>query len=98
MMVQPRAVVTRSGLEGLVADEDITATGGGNYDNMNVGTGKAITINFTLQDGETSGLASNYTISEQTINTGIITTKTLTYTVAANDKTYDGDTPLHRPP
>ena len=86
------AVVTRSGLEGLVADEDITATGGGNYDNMNVGTGKAITINFTLQDGETSGLASNYTISEQTINTGIITTKTLTYTVAANDKTYDGNT------
>ncbi|NCX50057.1 MAG: filamentous hemagglutinin, partial [Gammaproteobacteria bacterium] len=86
------AEVTRSGLVGLVGDEDVTATGGGNYDNANVGTDKAITISYTLQDGETSGLASNYTIAEQTTNTGVITAKALTYTAAADNKTYDGDT------
>jgi len=86
------AAVTSSGLVGLVAGEDVTATGGGNYDNANVGTGKAITISYTLQDGETAGLASNYTIAEQTTNSGVITAKALTYTVSASNKTYDGTT------
>jgi autotransporter-associated beta strand protein len=86
------AAVTSSELIGLVGDEDVTASGGGNYDNANVGTGKAITISYVLADGETSGLASNYTIAEQTTNSGVITKAPLTYTVAANDKVYDGNT------
>ena len=42
---------------------------------------KAITISYTLIDGENAGLASNYTIAEQTTNNGVITAKPLTYTI-----------------
>jgi hypothetical protein len=84
------AEVTRSELIGLIDGEDVTASGGGNYDNANVGTGKAITISYTLVDGETAGLASNYTIAEQTTNNGVITAKPLTYAISGADKTYDG--------
>ena len=84
------AEVTRSELIGLIDGEDVTASGGGNYDNANVGTGKAITISYTLIDGENAGLASNYTIAEQTTNNGVITAKPLTYTITGADKTYDG--------
>ena len=62
----------------------------GTYDNANVGTDKAITISYTLIDGENAGLASNYTIAEQTTNNGVITAKPLTYTITGADKTYDG--------
>jgi hypothetical protein len=84
------AEVTRSELIGLIEGEDVTASGGGNYDNANVGTGKAITISYTLVDGENAGLASNYTIAEQTTNNGVITAKPLTYAITGADKTYDG--------
>ena len=84
------AEVTRSELIGLIDGEDVTASGGGNYDNANVGTDKAITISYTLIDGENAGLASNYTIAEQTTNNGVITAKPLTYTITGADKTYDG--------
>ena len=61
------AAVDRSDLVGLIEGEDVTATGGGTYDNANVGTGKTITISYTLEDGVTAGLASNYSIGTQTL-------------------------------
>jgi autotransporter-associated beta strand protein len=79
------AVVSRSDLVGLVDGEDLIASGGGNYDNANVGTGKTITISYTLADGVT-GLASNYSISTQTTNNGIITKAPLTVTAIDDAK------------
>jgi hypothetical protein len=90
MMAQQLLKLHRSELIGLIEGEDVTASGGGTYDNANVGTGKAITISYTLVDGENAGLASNYTIAEQTTNNGVITAKPLTYAITGADKTYDG--------
>ena len=78
------AVVDRSDLVGLIEGEDVTATGGGTYDDANVGTGKTITISYTLEDGVTAGLASNYSIGTQSTDNGIITKAPLTVT-ALND-------------
>jgi hypothetical protein len=87
------AVITTSSLEGLIEGEDVTATGSGNYDNANVGTGKTITISYTLADGVTAGLASNYSIAPQISNNGIITPRPLTITgITASNKTYNGNT------
>ncbi|NCX49745.1 MAG: hypothetical protein EBW81_09705, partial [Gammaproteobacteria bacterium] len=88
------AEVTNASLVGLVDGEDVTAIGSGSYDNKNVGTGKTITISYTLQDGS-NGLASNYTISPQTTANGVITQATLSVVAVdsakfatANDPTY----------
>lgn len=59
-----------------------------NYNNKNVGTGKAITITSPLTLG--GSRASNYTFTQPSL-TGAITKKDITLTgVVANDKSYDG--------
>ena len=80
------AVVDRSDLFGLIEGEDVTATGGGTYDDANVGTGKTITISYTLEDGVTAGLASNYSIGTQSTDNGIITKAPLTVTAIDDAK------------
>ncbi|NBR39217.1 MAG: hypothetical protein EBT93_07340, partial [Alphaproteobacteria bacterium] len=94
------ASVTNASLVGLISGENVTAIGSGTYDNKDVGTGKTITISYTLQDGS-NGLASNYSISAQSTNNGTITKAPLTvvavdsakFTTSANPSysyTYSG--------
>ncbi|MDD4968178.1 MAG: YDG domain-containing protein [Paludibacter sp.] len=70
---------------------NVILTGTATYDNANAGTGKTITIKYTMA-GSASG---NYIIpSNYTITTGEITPKALTITnpVVVMDKMFDGNT------
>ncbi|NDB60539.1 hypothetical protein EB001_19135, partial [bacterium] len=79
--------ITTSSLTGVVDGESVTATGSGNFDDKNVGTGKTITATYTLSGTD----ASNYSISSAT-TTGSITPKALTITgITASNKEYDGN-------
>ncbi|MDC0626486.1 YDG domain-containing protein, partial [Methylophilaceae bacterium] len=75
-------------LAGLVGAETLTATGIATFDSANVGTRTATVNTITLTDG--TGDADNYSISSGGTDSASITQKALTYTVDANDKTYDG--------
>ena len=70
---------------------DVQLTSAGFYDNVNVGTGKTITVTYAL----TGALSGNYLIPADFVdNTGEITAKTLTATnpVITLGKVYDGTT------
>ena len=61
-----------------------------NFNNKNVGTGKTVNVTGIAISGVD---ASNYTLAATiATTTASITTKTLTVSVSANDKTYDGNT------
>ena len=75
-------------LNRLVTGETLTATAIGTFDSANVGTRTATVNTITLTDG--TGDADNYSISTGGTDSASITQKALTYTVDANDKTYDG--------
>jgi hypothetical protein len=59
------------------------------YDNKNVGTGKTLTPSGSVSDGNTG---NNYAITFATNTSGSITAKSVTASVTANNKTYDGGT------
>jgi hypothetical protein len=79
--------ITSANLTGVIDNDDVTASGSGNFDNKNVGTNKTITVAYQLSGDD----AANYSL-DGTTATGDITAKALTYTVAADNKTYDGNT------
>ncbi len=82
------AEVTAGALTGVVDGDVVTVSVAADYDSENVGTGKTITIVYTL--GGTD--AGNYTKpGNGTDATGVITAKSLTVTGATvTAKTYDG--------
>jgi surface protein len=85
----PSATVTPGTLSGAVTGEGITVSAVATYANGNTGTGKTITVVYTL-GGATSG---NYTKpADYTVNTGVITVKPLTIAapVLTTSKVYDG--------
>lgn len=102
------AAVTKGSVEGAQNSENITVSSvSAAYDNANVGTGKTITITYTVtfDDGVTPG---NYTIGNSgaqtthnddgtwtvtTKDTGSISAKSITVTIADKNKIYDGKTP-----
>lgn len=102
------AVVTEQKVMGAQSGENITVSSvSAAYDNANVGTGKTITITYTVtfDDGVTPG---NYTIGNNgaqitqnddgtwtvtTEDTGSISAKSITVTIADKNKIYDGKTP-----
>jgi hypothetical protein len=80
-------------LAGYIGDETLTETNSSTFDTKDVGVGKTVTVNsITLGNGDNGGLASNYSIATGETTTANITAKALTYTVAADNKTYDGNT------
>ncbi len=79
--------ITSANLTGVIGNDDVTASGSGNFDNKNVGTNKTITVAYQLSGDD----AANYSLAGET-TTANITAKALTYTVAADNKTYDGNT------
>ncbi|MFZ5882703.1 MAG: beta strand repeat-containing protein, partial [Chloroflexota bacterium] len=59
------------------------------FDNKNVGTNKTITPAGTISDGNGG---NNYSITFQSVSTGVITAKTLTVSgITAANKVYDGN-------
>ena len=60
----------------------------GAFSNANVGTGKTVTITSSYS-GADSG---NYSVTDQSSTTADISTKALTATASASNKTYDGGT------
>lgn len=103
-----KAEVTNGSVEGAQSGENITVSSvSAAYDNANVGTGKTITITYTVtfDDGVTPG---NYAIGNNgaqitqnddgiwtvtTEDTGSISAKSITVTIADKNKIYDGKTP-----
>ena len=67
------------------------------FDNKNIGTAKAVTVNsITLVDGNNGGLGSNYSISSGQTTTADISAKLLTVSgISASSKSYDGTTSIN---
>ena len=85
------AWLTGATLSGVVAGESLGVALTAQFDDSNVGVGKAVTLGSTLVNG--LGLASNYSLITPTDVTANITPKALTVTgVTANGKVYDGST------
>ncbi|MCL2098654.1 MAG: YDG domain-containing protein, partial [Bacteroidales bacterium] len=85
------AAVTAGNLSGIVGTEDVSVSAAANYDNKNVGTGKAITVVYTLAGAD----LANYTVpNNDVVNDGEITAKQLTISAPTLTKTkvYDGNT------
>ena len=57
------AAVTPGTLTGLVLSESLGVSATGNFDNANTGTGKTVTVNYTLRNGANGELASNYVVA-----------------------------------
>jgi filamentous hemagglutinin family protein len=78
---------------GLVNTETVTASGTGTFNTKDVLTANLVTVSaVALADGTNGGLASNYSAASGQTGAAQITPKTLTATVAAPDKVYDGNT------
>ena len=79
--------VTAGSLSGVFSPDDVTVSAVANYDNKNVGTGKTITVVYTLGGADAAKYIKpvNYEVA-----TGIITARPITVTSAANTKIYDG--------
>ena len=73
---------------GLVSGDTFTGSYTGAFSNANVGTGKTVTITSSYS-GADSG---NYSVTDQSSTTADISTKALTATASASNKTYDGGT------
>src|SRR2546430_15299705 len=84
---------TSASLVGVVAPDVVTINSPGyaaNFDDKNVGNGKAVTVTGVTFSG---GGAGNYTVSQPSGLTANITAKNLTISGAvANNKTYDRTT------
>ena len=81
-------------LSGFIGSETLTSSTSSSFNNKNVGTGKAVTVNsITLADGTNGGLAANYSISAGQTTTANITAKSLNVSgITASNKIYDGNT------
>ena len=80
--------VSSASFTDLVDGDTVTVSATGTFSDKNVGTGKIVTLSETYAGTD----RNNYTITSQDSTTANITAAPLTYSVAANDKTYDGDT------
>ena len=83
-------------LSGLVPGQSITVTGTvtGTYASVNVGTGIPVSANLVSVDFTAGGNTQlfNYTLPTTASGTGQITAATVTPSVTASNKTYDGTT------
>ena len=60
------------------------------YSDPNAGTGKTLSVSaYTISDGNGG---NNYSITTQSVSTGLITKAPLTIAATANAKTYDSTT------
>ena len=85
------AAVTAGTLSGVVSGDTVTVSAAANYDNKNVGTGKTITVVYTLGGADAGKYVApvNYSVTTGVINAIQLTISTPTLTTT---KTYDGGT------
>ncbi|MGE5389624.1 MAG: YDG domain-containing protein [Deltaproteobacteria bacterium] len=85
------AAVVPGTLSGITPGDSLTITAAANYNTADVGTGKTITVVYTIT-GANSGYYSKP--ADFTVNTGVITAKQLTISAPAltASKVYDGTT------
>lgn len=58
------------------------------FDTKNVGTGKTLTPSGTIKNGSNVDVTAKYAITFTPVTTGVITTRSITVTAAANSKVY----------
>lgn len=78
------AVTSALSWTGLVGSDSITLTPTAVFDTKNVGTGKTVSLTYSLSGDD------NYTVNEQATTTANITAATLTITANDISKTYEG--------
>ncbi|MCG5644531.1 glycine-rich protein, partial [Flavobacteriaceae bacterium LSUCC0859] len=79
--------VTNVIVSGVESGDEVTVSGTATYDNTNVGSGKTITVIYTLSGND----ANKYrAIPNFTTNTGEITQKAIEITAASDIKVFDG--------
>ena len=61
------ATVSAGTLSGFIASEQLSLTATGTFSSAAVGTGKTVSIAYGLSDGANGGLASNYSLSDETL-------------------------------
>ncbi|WP_041766468.1 YDG domain-containing protein [Psychromonas ingrahamii] len=81
------AALTNITFNGLIGSEALDLSG--QFSDQNAATNKVVTVTGV---DTTTGLASNYNITNPTGLTADITTKDVTVNATANNKTYDGNT------
>ena len=75
---------------GLVGSETLNVTASGSFADVNVGTGKYVTVNYNLTDD--SGLAANYSLANGGANAAITAKQLSVSGASVNSKIYDGST------
>ena len=76
-------------LNGLVSGDQVSANGSYAFDNKNAGTGHTVTASGIALSGADAG---NYTVGTTATALADIIARTITATLTANDRTYDGTT------
>ena len=82
------ATVSAGTLSGFIASEQLSLTATGTFSSAAVGTGKTVSIAYGLSDGANGGLASNYSLSDETLVAEYLHA-TLLYLVLFPSKIYD---------
>ena len=82
--------VSQGSLSGLIGSQTLSVSASGTTGDSDAGTGKYVTIAYSLSDGSNGGLASNYSLADGA-GSADISAKALSYgTVSVSDKIYDG--------
>ncbi len=68
------ASVSVGSLSGFVGTETVSVSASGTFADKNAGNGKTVTASYTLADGSNGGLASNYTLANNTTTANIAAT------------------------
>ena len=79
-------------LSGLINSETIIVTATGQFSDADIGTGKSVAVSYSIADGNNGGLASNYSLSDETLSADINKRAVTISGLKVNDKNYDGTT------
>ena len=84
------ATVSAGTVTGVVGSETLSITSSARFADANAGVNKNATITYSLADG--TGLANNYSLSDQVVNATIAQRALSISAPTISDKTYDGGT------
>ncbi|WP_116811074.1 YDG domain-containing protein [Steroidobacter cummioxidans] len=80
------AAVTSGALSGVLGADDVTLATSGHFGDKNAAAGKTVSVSGTLSGVD----AGNYTLTYNTTTQADIQARTITASITADDKTYDG--------
>lgn len=84
------ATISAGTLSGFVGAETVTASATGQFNNANAGNNKAVTVTYSLANGNGGGLASNYSLASSSTTANISPLSLSISAPSASNKTYDG--------